>query len=94
MSEIVDFAAAKENKTPHNYGQARCLGCHHEWTAVAPAGMTVLECPRCETDKGVFLGLVLIRDENHWVCQCGNRFFCFTKTQTYCPVCGTTQTSF
>lgn len=93
MSDIIDFTKAKEEKTPHNSGKARCLGCKHEWVAVAPVGTLVLECPSCQCDKGIFLGLVS-PDEYHWQCNCGNQFFCFTPTQTYCPVCGSTQTGF
>jgi DNA-directed RNA polymerase subunit RPC12/RpoP len=49
---IVDLAAAREERQPHWQGVARCVGCQHEWEAVAPMGTVWLECPECGMPKG------------------------------------------
>jgi ribosomal protein S27E len=52
MSNVVSFAAAKEERTPHWEGTAYCVGCQHEWQAVAPVGTMWIECPSCHLPKG------------------------------------------
>lgn len=40
-------------------GQAQCLDCGREWTAVWPLGAEALECPSCEsinTDRDAATG--------------------------------------
>lgn len=46
------MAAAREAREPHWTGTAHCLGCKHEWQAVAPLGTMWLECPKCNLPKG------------------------------------------
>lgn len=71
MSNVVQFS--KPEKDPHGVGNAICIGCKHEWIAVAPVGMTRFECPECHTIKGTwkfeFAPAVgaLMR-----ICSCGN----------------------
>ncbi|TAN06136.1 MAG: hypothetical protein EPN38_09380 [Rhodanobacteraceae bacterium] len=31
MADIVDIAQARQDRTPHVSGQARCVACKHEW---------------------------------------------------------------
>jgi hypothetical protein len=52
MSEIVDFAAAKQEREPHWSGEAYCVGCYHTWVAVAPMGVHWITCPSCHTNRG------------------------------------------
>lgn len=85
---IVDLAKAREERTPHRAGEARCLQCGHEWVAVAPVGETRLECPECKTDKGVFQGLCYPQDGYIWRCNCGNELFLIMPDGKLCPVCG------
>ena len=74
MAEIVDFAQAKLENSPHLAMLAICLGCRKEWTSVAPIGMVSdLECPGCGLMKGV--SKTLIGGDNNdmiYRCKCGS----------------------
>lgn len=48
MADIVDLDAQR----PHVAGPAMCLRCEHEWVAVRPLGVVVLECPKCGAERG------------------------------------------
>jgi Zn finger protein HypA/HybF involved in hydrogenase expression len=85
---VIDLQQAKLNRAPHRAGPARCLGCGHEWTAVAQSGETRIECPECKTDKGVFQGLCYPQDGYIWRCNCGNELFLITPDGELCPACG------
>ncbi len=51
---VVDFAAAKRDRTPSWEGPCICLHCRHEWTGVGEMGVVSgLECPSCGLGKGV-----------------------------------------
>lgn len=52
MSAVIPFKQ-REASDPHLSGQARCIGCGHEWVAVAPVGVWQFECPACQTMKGI-----------------------------------------
>ena len=52
-AEIVPFAKP-EREEPHLAGEALCIGCRHEWVAVAPVGVWQLECPSCTSMKGIW----------------------------------------
>lgn len=72
MSEVVSFAKAKEKREPHLSGEAICIGCRHEWVAVAPVGVWQLECPSCLLLKGVFSHPVgAAEGDALFVCDCG-----------------------
>jgi hypothetical protein len=49
---IVSLAAEREARQPHWQGTAYCVGCQHEWEAVAPIGTMWIDCPSCELPKG------------------------------------------
>lgn len=49
---VISLAAAREERQPHWTGTARCVGCQHEWTAVAPIGTLWVDCPSCGLPKG------------------------------------------
>lgn len=85
MAEIIDFGKAKAERTPHASGLARCVGCSHEWTVVAPLGTLQLECPECKTMKGVFAHPY--RPEVYLQCECGNTLFYATENGVFCPNC-------
>lgn len=85
---VIDFNQAKINRTPHCSGDARCLQCGHEWTAIAPTGESWLECPQCQTNKGAFTGNCYPENGLVWECECGNELFLLTPDGEMCPVCG------
>lgn len=78
-----------DNHRPHISGAAKCLSCAHEWEAVAPIGTVELECPGCQTWKGVFNGCT--GPELVWECQCGNQHFYLCDDGPMCSRCGLTQ---
>ena len=55
MSETIDFAKAKAERSPHLACKARCVACKHEWQAVAPLGTLELECPSCGLTRGQWM---------------------------------------
>jgi predicted RNA-binding Zn-ribbon protein involved in translation (DUF1610 family) len=83
VSNVVSIADAR----PHLAGPALCLECRHEWVAVAPLGMTVMDCPSCGARKGARLAMVQ-KEGPHWECACGNGLFFIREGGTYCPNCG------
>lgn len=76
----------------HAHGEAFCIGCGHEWFAVAETGTTSLECPSCKTHKGRFRFEFypspgqMVRE-----CNCGNQLFYLTTEGHMCANCGTYQ---
>jgi len=76
-------------QSPHLAGEARCLSCLHEWTAVTPVGtFRDLECPACGLAKGVLkYGVV---PERVWTCNCGCDLFCLSgiSMKMLCYQCG------
>ena len=85
---VLEFKRAEKTE-PHGTGPAFCIGCRHEWSAIAPAGTVELECPQCECMKGRFRNLFeTYEDEKVWVCNCGNDLFKVTETGTMCVNCG------
>lgn len=87
-----------EKEEPHLAGEALCIGCRHEWAAVAPVGTWQLECPSCCTWKGVFrypvgadVGDLL------FVCNCGcealTAYMHHGRFRLKCMSCGTEQTN-
>ena len=83
MSSVVEL----DEYRPHNSGKARCLTCSHEHVAVAPVGVTWMECPACHTFKATWVGACQ-RDGLEWQCKCGNDLFHVKPEGTYCPHCG------
>jgi|GEM_PF-5544984 len=73
----------------HGAGQAFCLGCGHEWTAVAPTGTTQLECPSCKAHKGRWK-FEFAPTDGQMVreCDCGNQLFYLTPEGHMCANCG------
>jgi len=93
MANIVDLAAARSERREHDHmtGSARCLGCQHQWEAVAPIGTTELECPACGLKKGRFANPV-VRGDVTWTCACSNDLFRISgQAQVYCANCGAIQ---
>lgn len=92
MAQLIKFAApAKEEPAPPQsiVGPVRCFGCRHEWTAEADVGVTEFECPTCATMKGRRMGVVLPKDGELWVCNCGNELFFITPIGgPLCANCG------
>lgn len=75
---------------PHLEGPAKCLGCGHEWTAVAPLGTYQFKCPECHCEKGLLCWLVA--PETVWQCQCGNQhFYISDEHRAMCANCGISQ---
>lgn len=95
-AEVVPFRKP-EREDPHLAGHALCIGCRHEWAAVAPVGTWQLECPSCATLKGVWrypcggaVGDAIFR------CGCGcealTAYLHAGRFHLKCMSCGTEQT--
>jgi len=81
-------------------GTAKCLDCGEKWQAVAPIGDFTMECPKCQTYRGVWMGTFGAAQgtafDEHWVCNCGCDVFHITaKSGTFdsivCLKCGAAQ---
>ncbi len=69
MSNVVPF---KAKEPPHLAGSAKCIGCAHEWEAVAPVGTVSLECPSCSSERGVWRYPVRATEgDSLFLCNCG-----------------------
>lgn len=94
---VISFAAEREARQPHWHGLVRCVGCQHEWEAVAPLGTLWLECPSCSSPKGhpkyPFGAQV---GDAVFACKCGGEALTAYKRGTHfylrCMGCGTDQT--
>lgn len=87
VNNIVDLQAKRDAKSPHRAGEARCLNCKHNWAAVAPIGTTSLQCPKCETFQGLFVG-ISVTEYKQFQCQCGEYVFFIDEYSPYCAHCG------
>lgn len=88
---VVDLGAVRAERQPHLSGRAQCVGCKHEWQAVAPIGTETLECPACGLRKGMFANPVMV-GTHVWECHCGNDLFRISGGgEVYCVNCGDTQ---
>ena len=67
-----------------------CLDCDNRWEAVAPLGVTWLECPACKMGMGRFKNYYA-PDFPVWHCNCGNDLFFVGPAGVLCPTCGTEQ---
>lgn len=81
----------REPDEPHQEGPCLCMSCRHEWHGVAPAGTVDLECPKCGTQKGVWIHPCFHANRPHWQCKCGNEFFTINDDRFVCAACGTMQ---
>jgi ribosomal protein L32 len=79
----------KKSQEQHGSGPAFCIACAHEWVAVAPTGVTALECPACKTQKGRYR-FEFTPPEGQMVreCDCGNQLFYMTLEGHLCANCG------
>lgn len=89
--KVVSLADEREKRSPHMQGKARCLACKQEWRAVAPVGTIWLACPSCTLERGRFITYCEMEGVEHWTCNCGCDVFYVTRTNSYCPNCGTVQ---
>jgi len=77
-----------DSRRPHLSGPARCVGCQHKWSAVAPIGEVALTCPSCGADKGGRMAMVVPK-EAVWTCNCGNVFMLVrVDGMVVCANCG------
>lgn len=88
MTVINLFKPRAESIEPTLAGPTVCMGCRHEWVAVAPVGTVTFRCPACELDKGVAAGFVLKAEEESFHCGCGGFLFVIHRSQTMCAACG------
>lgn len=83
--------AEAEGESEYTSGEWQCAKCNHQWIGVAPAGVIMGECPRC---NGVFghPRATVLREGYTLMCQCGNDLFRVHAVDgVYCIMCGTTQ---
>lgn len=94
-NNVVDFAAAKLERSPHIAGMCRCLSCKYEWVQVTEwvaNGCIWLECPSCKRMTGRYINHFGWQDGLVLVCDCGNDLFVIYKGgQIFCPSCGSTR---
>lgn len=90
MTEIIDFAKAKEKLEPHISGELYCMGCEYEWTAVWKPGTTEFECPECKSMRGRSKFDVMPQPgARTWTCaHCDNQLFHLLPDRIHCPGCG------
>lgn len=91
---VISFAEAKAERQPHWTGRCKCVGCGHEWEAVAPIGKMWVDCPCCNLPKGTpkfpFGGAV---GDTVFTCNCGSEaltaYFRKGLFRLRCMGCGT-----
>lgn len=86
MSKITDL----DSRRRHQVGDAKCVGCGHQWQARQPLGVNQFECPECGLEKAVWYGLHGIHpDERRWICNtCDGDLFVVTQSEALCVKCG------
>jgi len=89
-ADIIDLDLRRPEKTdPHLAGKAKCTACSHNWAAVAPVGTDRLECPNCQTLRGVWLSFCTGREGVAlYTCRCGCDVFVLTPDELVCTACG------
>ena len=77
-------------------GDAICLGCKHEWTALASIGESEFQCPKCTAKKGILKSFIDFRNESYYKCSnCDNPyFFVLANGDKQCPICGVLMITF
>jgi len=88
-NNIISLSDFSKDNIPSLTGPAICIQCKYKWTAVAPAGVYLLECPECGLEKGVWE--YPMKTETLWTCLCGNDFFRINEDGIFCGLCGSTQ---
>ena len=91
MGDVLPFRQPEPEKQ-YGSGEAFCIGCNHEWVAVAETGTTQMECPVCHAHKGRYK-FEFMPKEGSLVreCNCGNQLFYLTPDGHMCANCGTYQ---
>jgi len=81
---------------PHLSGEARCLGCGHEYVCVTPVGTVQnLECPQCHLYQAVLQGLTEPPAHTaRFVCNCGGDLYYILADGCQCLKCGVMATGF
>jgi len=97
--KIIDFTAAKRERSPHWEGRVICMDCRHEWQGVGPVGKHVaIDCPECALPKGVtkWLHGAQVGDvEFRCICGCEalTAYYRAGRFTLCCMACGTNQTA-
>lgn len=95
---VASLCAAREARQLHWEGPAVCLGCRHEWVAVAPEGTSSnLRCPSCDLPKGTAkFPFGASTGDTVLVCHCGSEALTAYqhggRLYVRCMACGTDQT--
>lgn len=93
MGEVAELDAYR----PHLSGHAICVGCAHEFIAVAPVGVTWFECRKCGAHRAHMRLPCEVSGPGTsvWTCACGCTLLqCFTDetgTGFVCVNCGDKQ---
>lgn len=79
-------------------GEALCTSCSHTWVAVAPVGISEMECPECHALRGIFANHLVHEGDavDTWTCNCGSPFFVIQRFENrfqhiLCVNCGLPQ---
>lgn len=88
--KVVSLSDAREERSPHMTGEAVCLACEYEWQAVAPVGLTEMECPNCACHKGMLKDFCAPEGGLVYNCNsCGGCLFLLKPDLTMmCAGCG------
>lgn len=85
---VIEFPKKDE---PHIEGPTKCMACGYKGHSVAPVGVSLMECPECETEKLVFELMTGPIGGDRWVCNCGCDLFYILPTGLQCTQCATVQ---
>jgi hypothetical protein len=77
-------------RRPHMAGEVICMECKYTWSAAAPTGTAILECPGCRCTKGVWRHPASPAPGTEvWICQCGSDLFLLRPEGAWCVRCAT-----
>lgn len=89
MSNVVQFGNQESAS-----GEAKCVDCGHEWTAIAPIPYeSGLECPECGLSRGGYkYPMAPNEGEIVYQCNCGCSHFWVIEGGILCVGCGAVTT--
>lgn len=85
MSKVVKLPTRVE-RGAHLSGEAFCSQCRNEWVAVVSIGTVEIECPNCETMKGLLK--YGCEPDVAWTCNCGCYVYMISPNGAICWNCG------
>lgn len=84
--KVTSLSEYKDSKSPHINGEAKCMSCQHEWSAIVPQGVFEFQCPNCKLMKGAF-NKSIDPNEDIFSCNCGCEVWFIAKSGLFCANC-------